>query len=381
MPTITLPDGRQKQFAEAVTVQQVAQDIGAGLAKAAIAGKLDGQLVDTSRVIDHDTQLSIITERDQDGLEIIRHSTAHLLAHAVKELFPEAQVTIGPVIEDGFYYDFAYAPGFTLDDLPKIEERMHEIAAKNYSVTREEISRDAAIKLFRGLGEEYKAKIIEDIPADQILSIYRQGDFVDLCRGPHTPTTGKLVAFKLTKLAGAYWRGDSKNEMLRRIYGTAWPDKKQLNDYLVRMEEAEKRDHRKLAKKMGLFHIQDEAPGMIFWHPKGAMLYHTVQTYVRDQIMQYGYQEVRTPVLVESSLWAKSGHLDKFGEGMFLVHSDPHTYAMKPMNCPCHIQVFNQGLKSYRDLPLRFAEFGSLHRNEPSGTLHGLLRIRGFVQD
>ncbi len=381
MPTITFPDGRQKQFAEAVTVQQVAQDIGNSLAKAALAGKVAGQLVDTSRLIDHDTDLSIITDKDQDGLEIIRHSTAHLLAHAVKELYPDAQVTIGPVIEDGFYYDFAYPPGFNLDDLPKIEQRMREIATRNYAVTREEISRDEALKLFRGMGEEYKAKIIEDIPGDQILSIYRQGDFVDLCRGPHAPTTGKLTAFKLTKLAGAYWRGDSNNEMLVRIYGTAWPDNKQLNDYLQRLEEAEKRDHRKLAKKMDLFHIQDEAPGMIFWHPKGAMLYHTVQTYTRELMVKYGYLEVRTPVLVDSSLWKKSGHLEQFGEAMFLVQADPHTYAMKPMNCPCHVQVFNQGLKSYRDLPLRYAEFGLLHRNEPSGTLHGLLRIRGFVQD
>lgn len=381
MPIITLPDGSQKQFDGPVTVQQIAQSIGAGLAKAALAGKVNGTLIDTSRFLDSDASLSIITERDQEGLEIIRHSTAHLLAHAVKQLFPDAQVTIGPVIEDGFFYDFSYPPGFTLEDLAKIEERMTELAAKNYPVTREEIAREEAIKFFRDMGEEYKAKIIEDIPAGEILTLYRQGDFVDLCRGPHTPTTGSIKAFKLTKLAGAYWRGDSNNEMLQRIYGTAWPDKKQLAEYLTRLEEAEKRDHRKIAKKMDLFHIQEEAPGMIFWHPNGATLYTLLQNKIRKYFQDHDYQEIRTPQLVDCRLWEKSGHLAMFGKDMFLVEADPHTYAIKPMNCPCHIQIFNQGIKSYRDLPLRLAEFGSCHRNEPSGTLHGLMRLRNFVQD
>lgn len=381
MPTITLPDGSQKQFDRPVTVQDIAQSIGSGLAKAALAGKVNGTLLDTSRVVEQDVNIAIITERDQDGLEIIRHSAAHLLAHAVKQLFPKAQVTIGPVIEDGFFYDFSYPPGFTLEDLAKIEERMTELAAKDFTVTREEISRDAAVTLFRQMGEEYKAKIIEDIPASETLTLYRQGDFVDLCRGPHTPSTGKIKAFKLTKLAGAYWRGDSNNEMLQRIYGTAWPDKKQLTDYLTRLEEAEKRDHRKIAKKMDLFHIQEEAPGMIFWHPKGATLYTLVQDYIRNFLQAHDYQEIRTPQLVDCKLWEKSGHMAMFGKDMFMVHADPHTYAVKPMSCPCHIQVFNQGIKSYRDLPLRLAEFGCCHRNEPSGTLHGLMRVRNFVQD
>ena len=381
MPIITLPDGSQKQFDGPVTVQQIAQSIGAGLAKAALAGKVNGTLIDTSRSLDADASLSIITERDQEGLEIIRHSTAHLLAHAVKQLFPDAQVTIGPVIEDGFFYDFSYPPGFTLEDLAKIEERMAELAAKNYPVTREEIAREEAIKFFRDMGEEYKAKIIEDIPAGETLTLYRQGDFVDLCRGPHTPSTGSIKAFKLTKLAGAYWRGDSNNEMLQRIYGTAWPDKKQLAEYLNRLEEAEKRDHRKIAKKMDLFHIQEEAPGMIFWHPNGATLYTLLQNKIRKYFQDHDYQEIRTPQLVDCRLWEKSGHLAMFGKDMFLVEADPHTYAIKPMNCPCHIQIFNQGIKSYRDLPLRLAEFGSCHRNEPSGTLHGLMRLRNFVQD
>jgi threonyl-tRNA synthetase len=381
MPTITLPDGSQKQFDGPVTVHQVAQSIGAGLAKAALAAKVNGKLIDTSRSLDSDVSLSIITDKDLDGLEILRHSTAHLLAHAVKQLFPEAQVTIGPVIEDGFYYDFSYPPGFTPEDLSKIEERMTELATKDYAVTREEISRDEAIKLFRGMGEEYKAKIIEDIPIGETLTIYRQAEFVDLCRGPHTPSTGKIKAFKLTKLAGAYWRGDSNNEMLQRIYGTAWPDKKQLEEYLIRLEEAEKRDHRKIAKKMDLFHIQEEAPGMIFWHPKGSTLYTILQNHIRKYFQDHDYQEVRTPQLVDCRLWERSGHLAMFGKDMFLVEADPHTYAIKPMNCPCHIQIFNQGIKSYRDLPLRLAEFGSCHRNEPSGTLHGLMRLRNFVQD
>jgi threonyl-tRNA synthetase len=381
MPTITLPDGSQKQFDHPVTVHEIAQSIGAGLAKAALAGKVNGNLIDTSRPVSADASIAIITERDQEGLEIIRHSAAHLLAHAVKQLFPKAQVTIGPVIEDGFFYDFAYPPGFTLEDLEKIEGRMTELAAKDFTVTREEISRDDAIKLFREMGEEYKAKIIEDIPVGETLTLYRQGDFVDLCRGPHTPSTGKIKAFKLTKLAGAYWRGDSNNEMLQRIYGTAWPDKKQLSEYLTRLEEAEKRDHRKIAKKMDLFHIQEEAPGMIFWHPNGATLYTIVQDYIRNFLQPYDYKEIRTPQVVDCRLWEKSGHLAMFGKDMFLVQADPHVYAIKPMSCPCHVQVFNQGIKSYRDLPLRLAEFGSCHRNEPSGTLHGLMRLRNFVQD
>ncbi len=381
MPTITLPDGSQKQFDGPVTVQEVAQSIGAGLAKAALAAKVDGKLLDTSRILENSVNLAIITDKDQEGLDIIRHSSAHLLAHAVKQLFPEAQVTIGPVIEDGFYYDFAYAPGFSPEDLIKIEERMTALAEKDFPVSREELSRDEAIKLFRGMGEEYKAQIIEAIPSNETLTIYRQGDFVDLCRGPHTPSTGKIKAFKLTKLAGAYWRGDSKNEMLQRIYGTAWADKKQLADYLTRLEEAEKRDHRKIAKKMDLFHIQEEAPGSIFWHPNGATLYNILQNHIRRYFQDNGYQEIRTPQLVDCKLWEKSGHLAMFSKDMFLVEADPHTYAIKPMNCPCHIQVFNQGIKSYRDLPLRLAEFGSCHRNEPSGTLHGLMRLRNFVQD
>ncbi len=381
MPTITLPDGSQKQFDRPVTVYEIAQSIGAGLAKAALAGKVDGKLIDTSRLVDSSVNLSVITDRDQEGLEIIRHSAAHLLAHAVKQLFPKAQVTIGPVIEDGFYYDFSYPPGFTNEDLVKIEERMAELASKDYPVAREEVSREEAIKLFRQLGEEYKAKIIEDIPAGETLTLYRQGDFVDLCRGPHTPSTGRIKAFKLTKLAGAYWRGDSNNEMLQRIYGTAWADKKQLTEYLTRLEEAEKRDHRKIAKKMDLFHIQEEAPGMIFWHPKGMTIYNIVTDYIRKFVQAHDYHEIRTPQLVDCKLWEKSGHLAMFGKDMFLVEADPHTYAIKPMSCPCHVQVFNQGIKSYRDLPLRLAEFGSCHRNEPSGTLHGLMRLRNFVQD
>ncbi|MBX9586772.1 MAG: threonine--tRNA ligase [Gammaproteobacteria bacterium] len=381
MPIITLPDGSQKQFDRPVTVHEIAQNIGSGLAKAALAGKVDGKLVDISRIVDTDISLSIITDRDHEGLDIIRHSAAHLLAHAVKQLFPQAQVTIGPVIEDGFYYDFSYPAGFTSEDLINIEARMTELANKDYIVTREEISRDEAIKLFLQMGEEYKAKIIEDIPAGETLTLYRQGDFVDLCRGPHTPSTGRIKAFKLTKLAGAYWRGDSNNEMLQRIYGTAWPDKKQLADYLMRLEEAEKRDHRKIAKKMDLFHIQEEAPGMIFWHPNGMTLYNIVTDYVRKFVQAHDYKEIRTPQLVDCKLWEKSGHLAMFGKDMFLVHADPHTYAIKPMSCPCHVQVFNQGIKSYRDMPLRLAEFGSCHRNEPSGTLHGLMRLRNFVQD
>ncbi|PTB86563.1 threonine--tRNA ligase, partial [Pseudidiomarina aestuarii] len=326
-------------------------------------------------------ELAIITERDEEGLDIIRHSTSHLLAQAVKQLYPDAQVTIGPVIEDGFYYDFSYPKGFTPEDLQKIEKRMEELVKQDLQVVREEVTRDAAVQIFREMGEEYKAQIIEDIPKDEILSVYRQGEFMDLCRGPHVPNTGKLKAFKLMKLAGAYWRGKSENEMLQRVYGTAWSDKKDLKVYLHRLEEAEKRDHRKLAKSLDLFHLQDEATGMIFWHDNGWRIYREVEKYIRDVLAQNDYQEVRTPQVVDRSLWEKSGHWDKFGDMIFSTHSENRDYAVKPMNCPCHIQIFNQGLKSYRDLPLRMAEFGSCHRNEPSGTLHGLMRLRGFTQD
>lgn len=381
MPVITLPDGTRKSFDQPLSVAEVAKNIGAGLARAALAGKVNGRLVDTSYEINEDVDLAIITDKDPEGLEIIRHSTAHLLAHAVKQLFPSAQVTIGPVIEDGFYYDFAYPAGFTPEDLERIEARMYELAKQNFPVSREVMSREDAITFFRDLGEEYKAKIIEDIPAGETLTVYKQGDFIDLCRGPHTPSTGMIKAFKLTKLAGAYWRGDSNNEMLQRIYGTAWPDKAQLQEHLTRIEEAEKRDHRKLAKKMDLFHLQELAPGMVFWHPNGAMIYQQIQEYIRAKQNIWGYHEIRTPQLVDHSLWEKSGHLAKFGEEMFSVEVENRRYAIKPMNCPCHVQVYKQGIKSYRDLPLRLAEFGSCHRNEPSGTLHGLMRLRNFVQD
>jgi threonyl-tRNA synthetase len=381
MISITLPDGSQRQFDHPVSIHEVAADIGAGLARAALAGKVNGKLVDTNYVIEDDAELAIITERDEEGLDIIRHSTSHLLAQAVKQLYPDAQVTIGPVIDDGFYYDFSYPKGFTPEDLQKIEKRMEELVKQDLQVVREEVTRDAAIQIFREMGEEYKAQIIEDIPKDEILSVYRQGEFMDLCRGPHVPNTGKLKAFKLMKLAGAYWRGKSENEMLQRVYGTAWSDKKELKAYLHRLEEAEKRDHRKLAKSLDLFHLQDEAAGMIFWHDNGWRIYREVEKYIRDVLAQNDYQEVRTPQVVDRSLWEKSGHWDKFGDMIFSTHSENRDYAVKPMNCPCHIQIFNQGLKSYRDLPLRMAEFGSCHRNEPSGTLHGLMRLRGFTQD
>ncbi|MCB2426195.1 threonine--tRNA ligase [Methylophaga pinxianii] len=381
MISITLPDGSQRQFDHPVSIHDVAADIGAGLARAALAGKVNGKLVDTNYVIEDDAELAIITERDEEGLDIIRHSTSHLLAQAVKQLYPDAQVTIGPVIDDGFYYDFSYPKGFTPEDLEKIEKRMEELVKQDLQVVREEVTRDAAVQIFREMGEEYKAQIIEDIPKDEILSVYRQGEFMDLCRGPHVPNTGKLKAFKLMKLAGAYWRGKSENEMLQRIYGTAWSDKKDLKAYLHRLEEAEKRDHRKLAKSLDLFHLQDEAAGMIFWHDNGWRIYREVEKYIRDVLANNGYQEVRTPQVVDRSLWEKSGHWDKFGDMIFSTHSENRDYAVKPMNCPCHIQIFNQGLKSYRDLPLRMAEFGSCHRNEPSGTLHGLMRLRGFTQD
>lgn len=381
MPTIRLPDGSEKTFEQTVTVADVAASIGAGLAKAAIAGKVDGQLVDTDFSISQNIDLSIVTDRDEDGLEVIRHSTAHLLAQAVKELYPDVQVTIGPVIENGFFYDFSYPPGFSLDDLPAIEKRMQEVAARNLEVTHEEMARDAAIKFFRDMGEDYKAKIIEDIPEGETLTLYRQGDFVDLCRGPHVPNTSKLKAFKLTKVSGAYWRGDSNNEMLQRIYGTAWPDKKQLKAYLHMMEEAEKRDHRKIAAKMDLFHTQEEAPGMIFWHPNGWTIYKIMEQYISDKQREYGYHEISTPIVADQTLWEKSGHMSKFSSEMFMTESENRHYAIKPMSCPCHVQIYNQGLKSYRDLPLRFAEFGICHRNEHSGTLHGLMRVRKLTQD
>ena len=381
MPTITLPDGSQRQFDQPVSVQTVAASIGPGLAKAALAGKVDGRLVDTSHLIDRDSQLAIVTERDTEGLEVIRHSTAHLLAQAVKTLFPEAQVTIGPVIENGFYYDFAYKRPFTPEDLAAIEAKMAELAAADMPVSRKLMPRDDAVEFFRNQGEAYKAEIIESIPAGEDISLYQQGDFIDLCRGPHVPSTGKLKAFKLMKVAGAYWRGDSRNEMLQRIYGTAWTDKKALNAYLHRLEEAEKRDHRKIAKQLHLFHMQEEAPGMVFWHPNGWAIWQSVEQYMREKLAANGYEEVRTPQVVDRSLWEKSGHWEFYRENMFTTQSENRDYAVKPMNCPCHIQIFNHGLHSYRDLPMRMAEFGSCHRNEPSGALHGLMRVRGFTQD
>ncbi len=381
MPLITLPDGSTRSFDQPVTVADVAADIGAGLAKAALAGRVDGELVDTSYRIENDAELAIVTDRDEDGLEIIRHSCAHLMAQAVQRLFPEAQVTIGPVIEDGFFYDFAYERPFTPEDLEKIEKTMQEIVNENLPVERSVMDRDEAIALFDEMGEKYKVDIIRDIPGEEDLSFYKQGEFIDLCRGPHVPDTGKFKAFKLTSVAGAYWRGNSENEMLQRIYGTAWPNKKDLKLYLKRLEEAEKRDHRKLGKRLSLFHFQEEAPGMVFWHPRGWSIYQTIQQYMQDLQRANGYQEIRTPQLVDYSLWERSGHADKFADEMFSVESDSRQYAIKPMNCPCHIQVFNQGLKSYRDLPLRLAEFGSCHRYEPSGSMHGLMRVRSFVQD
>ncbi len=381
MPNISLPDGSVRHYDNPLTIADVAMDIGPGLAKAALAGKIGDQVVDTSTLLEDDCSLGIITAKDEDGLEVIRHSTAHLLAQAVKQLFPEAQVTIGPVIDNGFYYDFAYEPGFSEEDLSAIEKRMGELAKADYSVERSVMKRDEAVEFFRNLGEIYKAEIIESIPGNEELSLYGQNDFTDLCRGPHVPGTGHLKAFKLMKLAGAYWRGDSNNEMLQRIYGTAWADKKQLKEYLLQLEEAEKRDHRKLGKQLNLFHMQEEAPGMVFWHPKGWALYQVLQKYMRDEQLKRNYREINTPEVVDFSLWERSGHADKFGDDMFSVESEGRNFALKPMNCPCHVQVFNQGLKSYRDLPLRFAEFGSCHRNELSGALHGLMRVRGFVQD
>ena len=381
MLTITLPDGSQKQFDSPVSVHQVAESIGPGLAGAALAGQVDGTLVDTSHTIEKDAALSIITAKNEEGLEVIRHSCAHLMAQAVQAIFPSAQVTIGPVIEDGFFYDFAYERAFTPEDLEKIEKKMLELSKQGLKVERSLMSRPEAIEHFTKLGESYKVKILEDIPSDEDLSFYQQGDFIDLCRGPHVPDTGKIKAFKLTKVAGAYWRGDSNNEMLQRIYGTAWGDKKALKLYLHRLEEAEKRDHRKLGKKHDLFHTQEEAPGMVFWHPKGWQIWQIIEQYIREVQNDNGYQEINTPQLVDMSLWEKSGHADKFGDDMFSVNADNRLYAIKPMNCPCHVQVYNQGLKSYRELPLRLAEFGSCHRDEPSGTLQGTMRVRAFVQD
>ncbi|MEE9158072.1 MAG: threonine--tRNA ligase [Gammaproteobacteria bacterium] len=381
MPTVTLPDDSKLKFDQPVTAAEVASAIGPGLGKAALAAKVDDRLVDTSYVIDKDSRLSIITDRDPEGLEVIRHSCAHLMAQAVKTLFPTVQVTIGPVIEDGFYYDFAYERPFTPEDIEAIESKMADLAKANLKVSRSIMGRDEAVRFFRDMGEEFKAEIISSIPEDEEITLYKQGDFIDLCRGPHVPSTGMIKAFKLMKVAGAYWRGDSNNEMLQRIYGTAWPDKKALKAYLQRIEEAEKRDHRKLAKQLDLFHVQEEAPGMVFWHPNGWVLYQQVEQFVREKMLVHGYQEVRTPQIVERSLWEQSGHWDKFGDLIFSTGSESREYAVKPMNCPCHVQIFNQGLKSYRDLPLRMAEFGSCHRNEPSGTLHGLMRLRQFTQD
>jgi threonyl-tRNA synthetase len=382
-PVITLPDGSKREFDKPISVLGIAEDIGPGLAKATLAGRVDGDLVDASYVISNDAELAIITGRDDEALELMRHDAAHVMAQAVQELYPGTQVTIGPAIENGFYYDFAREEAFTPEDLKKIEQRMHEIVKRDLPIVREVWDRDEARKAFGDIGEKYKVEIIEDIiPEGQEVSVYRQGDWFDVCRGPHLPSTGKLgKGFKLTKVAGAYWRGNSDNEMLQRIYGTAWPDKKQLNAYLHRLEEAEKRDHRKIGKQLDLFHTQEEAPGMVFWHDKGWTIYLTVENYIRNKIRSKGYQEINTPQMVDRSLWEKSGHWDKFGDMMFTTHSENRDYAVKPMNCPCHIQVFNQGLKSYRDLPLRLAEFGSCHRNEPSGTLHGLMRVRNFVQD
>ncbi len=381
MPDIRLPDGSVRHFDAPVTIAQVAQSIGAGLARAALAGKVDGRLVDTSYLIERDVALAIVTDRDTEGVDVIRHSTAHLLAYAVKELFPDAQVTIGPVIDNGFYYDFSYKRPFTPDDLVAIEKRMAELARRDVPVTREEMPRDDAVAFFRGLGEHYKAEIIASIPSNEPISLYREGDFVDLCRGPHVPSTGKLKVFKLMKLAGAYWRGDSKNEMLQRIYGTAWAKKEDQDAWLHQLEEAEKRDHRRLGRQLDLFHMQDEAPGMVFWHAKGWTIWQEIEQYMRRLLDAGGYSEVKTPMVMDRVLWEKSGHWENYREHMFTTESENRDYAVKPMNCPGHVQIFNNGLRSYRELPLRLAEFGSCHRNEPSGALHGLMRVRGFVQD
>lgn len=381
MISIRLPDGSQRQFDAPVTVSQVAANIGAGLAKAALAGKVDGKLVDTSYLIDRDAELAIVTDKDAEGLDVIRHSAAHLLAYAVKELFPEAQVTIGPVIENGFYYDFSYKRPFTPEDLQAIEKKMAELAKKDEPVTRKVLPRDEAVEYFKSIGEAYKAELIASIPQGEDVSLYSEGGFTDLCRGPHVPSTGKLKVFKLMKLAGAYWRGDAKNEMLQRIYGTAWAKKEEQDAYLHMLEEAEKRDHRKLGKLLDLFHFQDEAPGLIFWHPKGWTIWQQVEQYMRQVYRDSGYQEVKAPQILDRSLWEKTGHWQNYRENMFVTESENRNYALKPMNCPGHVQIYNAGLRSYRDLPLRFGEFGQCHRNEPSGALHGLMRVRGFTQD
>ena len=381
MPKISLPDGSVRSFDQTVTVADVAASIGPGLAKAALAGRVDGKLVDTACPISTDASVAIVTDKDPDGLAVIRHSTAHLLAHAVKELFPEAQVTIGPVIEDGFYYDFSYKRPFTPEDLAAIEKRMAEIAKRDIPVERTVMPRDEAVKLFSGMGEKYKAEIIASIPANEEISLYRQGDFIDLCRGPHVPSTGKLRVNKLMKVAGAYWRGDSRNEMLQRVYGTAWARKEDQDAYLHRLEEAEKRDHRKLGRALDFFHLQDEAPGMVFWHPKGWTIWQQVEQYMRRVYLETGFQEVRCPQVLDVTLWQRSGHWDNFRENMFFTGSENREYAVKPMNCPGHVQVFNSALRSYRDLPLRYGEFGACHRDEPSGALHGIMRVRAFTQD
>ena len=381
MINITLPDGSQRQFEQPVTVADVAASIGAGLAKAALAGKVDGRLVDTSYKIEYDANLAIITDKSPEALDILRHSTAHLLAQAAQRLFPDTQVTIGPVIENGFYYDFARKTPFTPEDLEKIEAEMKKIVVENLPVSRSVMSRDEAVAFFRGKQEEYKAQIIESIPANEELSLYSQGEFIDLCRGPHVPNTNKLRAFKLMKVAGAYWRGNSDNEMLQRVYGTAWLNDKDLKGYLTQLEEAEKRDHRKLGKQLDLFHLQEEGPGLVFWHPKGWSIWQVVEQYMRRVYRDSGYQEVRCPQVLDVSLWQKSGHWDNYKENMFFTESEKRTYALKPMNCPGHVQIFNHGLHSYRDLPIRYGEFGACHRNEPSGALHGILRVRGFTQD
>jgi len=381
MVAITLPDGSVRKFEQPVTVGEVAASIGPGLAKAALGGKVDGKLVDTSYRVDRDAKLAIVTDKDPEGLDMIRHSTAHLLAYAVKELFPDAQVTIGPVIENGFYYDFAFKRPFTPEDLEKIEKRMADLAKKDIPVAREEWNRDEAVKFFNSIGEKYKAEIIASIPSQEGISLYREGDFIDLCRGPHVPSTGKLKVFRLMKVAGAYWRGDSHNEMLQRIYGTAWAKKEDQDAYLKMLEEAEKRDHRRIGKQLDLFHMQDEAPGMVFWHPKGWAIWQQVEQYMRRVYVDNGYQEVRCPMILDVSLWKKSGHWENYKENMFFTESEKRDFAVKPMNCPGHVQVFNSDLRSYRDLPLRYGEFGACHRNEPSGALHGIMRVRGFTQD
>ena len=382
MPVITLPDGSRRSFDQPVSVDDIAGSIGAGLRKAALAGRVDGRLVDTSHLVDRDASVAIVTAKDPDGLEILRHSTAHLLAQAVKQLYPDAQVTIGPVIDDGFYYDFAYSRPFTPEDLAAIETRMAELAKADEKVTRRVMKRDDAVAFFKGLGEHYKAEIIASIPEKEEISLYGQGDWVDLCRGPHVPSTGRLKVFKLMKVAGAYWRGDSRNEMLQRIYGTAWADKKELDAYLHRLEEAEKRDHRRIGRELDLFHMQEEAPGAVFWHPKGWQIFQSLIAYMREKQRAAGYEEVNAPEIMDAALWKQSGHLEKFGENMFLTQTpDERLYAIKPMNCPGHVQIFRQGIRSYHDLPIRFAEFGKVHRYEPSGALHGLMRVRAFTQD